>query len=252
MNSKFGLGGERALITGGATGIGYGIAKEMVAAGAEVVLVGRRESALREAAESLGERAFTATHDVTDVNGAEALIAGVTERFGPITILVNNAGNHVKKLADDISMEEFRWVLDTHLTGAFALTRAVIPAMKRARKGSILFTASMATFIGVPQVVAYSAAKAAYGGLVRSLAVELGEYGVRVNAIAPGWIRTPMLEKTVDIDPARRDRVLTRTPMRRFGEVAEIGTAAVFLAGAAASFITGTILPVDGGILIGF
>jgi len=124
--------------------------------------------------------------------------------------------------------------------------------MKARGKGHILFRAWMTTFIGMPQVIAYSAAKAAFGGMVRALTADLAPSGIRVNALAPGWIDTPMLHKAVDGDPERKAKILGRTPMKRFGSTEDIGDAAVFLSSPAASFITGVVLPVDGGAVTGF
>jgi gluconate 5-dehydrogenase len=168
------------------------------------------------------------------------------------TVLVNNAGGHLKKAAVDTSVDEFRALLNTHIHGAFALTRAVLPPMIAGEHGCILFMASMASLFGIPQVIAYAAAKSAYLGMIRSLACEVGPKGVRVNGIAPGWIETPMLRQALDGDPARREKILARTPLGCFGSPADIGAAAVYLCSPAARFVNGVILPVDGGASIGF
>jgi gluconate 5-dehydrogenase len=128
----------------------------------------------------------------------------------------------------------------------------MIPGMVDRRKGSILFTSSMAAFMGVPQVLAYAAAKSAYFGMVSTLSAELAAMGVRANAIAPGWIFSAMTEKALDSDPARKAKVLSRIQMGRMGSPDDIGHAAVFLSSQAASYITGVTLPVDGGAAIGF
>jgi gluconate 5-dehydrogenase len=248
----FSLAGETALITGGGSGLGLAIARALGAAGASVVLTGRREEVLRRAAASLGPRAHWMRHDVTDSAAADGLVARVAAEVGEVGILVNNAGVHLKKSVTATTDEEFARVLDTHVRGAFAMTRAVVPGMQRRRRGSILFIASMSSLMGIPLVAAYSAAKSAYLGLVRTLACELGPSQVRVNAIAPGWIETPMLHQALDGDPARRDRILGRTPMGRFGQPADIGWAAVYLCSAEAGFVNGVVLPVDGGASIGF
>jgi gluconate 5-dehydrogenase len=251
-SSPFRLDGELALITGGGTGLGLGMARCMVDAGARVVLVGRREEPLREAARSLGEAACVyETFDVTDLPSVPRLIADIHRKHGTLTILVNNAGIHLKKPAVETSEEEFIGVLNTHLLGAHAMTRAVAPAMIEARRGSILFISSMAALFGIPRVIAYAAAKSAYLGVVRCLATEFSPHNVRVNAIAPGWINSQMI-RHLDSDPERRDKILNRTPMHKFGEPEDIGLAAVYLSSPAASFITGAILPVDGGVSIGF
>lgn len=248
----FSLEGQLAVVTGGGTGLGFAMASCFAAAGARVVITGRRAEVLEKAAQSLGPSVFAEQYDVTDFGAASGFVAKIDERYGAPTILVNNAGIHVKKSIEDHTIEDFHSVLATHVEGAFALTRAVVPALKRAGRGSIIFTASMSSFIGMPGIVAYSAAKSAYLGMVRSLAAELGVANIRVNAIAPGWIETPMLHKALDRDPERRQKILDRTPERRFGSPEDIGWAAVFLCSPAASFINGVVLPVDGGASIGF
>lgn len=250
--SDFRLDNDLALITGGGTGLGLAMGHCLAAAGARVVLTGRREDLLKQAAAEIGPRADFIAHDVTLLHQAPAMVDEVTERFGAITILVNNAGIHLKKPALETSEEEFLSVLTTHVLGAHAVSRAVAPGMIERRSGSILFIASMAALFGIPQVVAYSAAKSAYVGMVRSLAAELSPHGVRVNAIAPGWIETEMTRQAMDGDPERRKKILGRTPLARFGEPDDIGQAAVYLCSPAAKFVTGVVLPVDGGASIGF
>jgi NAD(P)-dependent dehydrogenase (short-subunit alcohol dehydrogenase family) len=248
----FSLRGEIALVTGGGTGIGLAIAQAMVAAEARVVILGRRSAELEAAARSLGERAIPIVHDVNDLGSADGLIGRVTREIGAPTCLVNNAGIHIKKPAVETTTEDFQAILNTHILGAHALTRAVIGGMMARRHGSILFTASMASLFGIPQVVAYAAAKSAMLGLVRSYAVEFSPHGVRVNAIAPGWIETALSRKALASDPSRESRILSRTPLARLGAPEDIGWAAVYLTAAAAKFVSGVVLPVDGGVSIGF
>jgi gluconate 5-dehydrogenase len=247
----FSLQGEVALITGGGTGLGYAIASAFVEAGAKVAITGRRESVLNDAAAALGPNALSIVHDVTSKD-AGPLIQQVKERLGSVSILVNNAGIHLKKDVLDTSNDEFQAVLDTHVLGALSVTRAVLPAMLERRSGAILFIASMTSFMGVPRSIAYSAAKSAYVGMVRSLASELGPQNIRVNAVAPGWIETPMLHQALDGDAPRAAKILARTPMARYGDPADIGNAAVYLCSRAAGFVNGVVLPVDGGASIGF
>jgi gluconate 5-dehydrogenase len=171
---------------------------------------------------------------------------------GPATILINNAGIHLRKPALDGTPEDVRKLFDTHVTGALGLARAVAPTMIEQGKGSIVFVTSMAALFGLPEVMAYSAAKSALLGVVRSLAVEWSPHGVRVNAIAPGWIDTPMLHRSLDADPQRKQKILARTPLGRFGEPNDVGWAAVYLCSAQAKFVTGQQLIVDGGVSIGF
>jgi len=250
--TPFSLDGQLALITGGGTGLGFAIASCFVAAGARVIITGRRAEVLREAASRLGPNALAQAFDVTNGAGAKKLIAKVEAEYGVPTILVNNAGTHVKRTVEETTLEDFRGILETHVDGAFAMTQAVVPGMKRSGRGSILFTASMSSLIGMPKIVAYSAAKSAYLGMVRSMASELGPDNIRVNAIAPGWIETPMLEQALAGDPERTQKILSRTPQHRFGKPQDIGWCAVFLCSAAASFINGAVIPVDGGASIGF
>lgn len=251
-HEAFSLAGKLAIVTGGGTGLGYAIATCFIASGARVVITGRRVAILEEAVVRLGPNAFAERHDVTDASSAASLLERIESKYGLPSILVNNAGTHVKKTLAETSIEDFRRTLATHLDGAFAMTQATAPLIKRAGGGSILFIASMTSLIGLPLVVAYSAAKAGYLGMVRSLASELGPDNIRVNAIAPGWIETPMLEAALAGDPERRQKILLRTPQQRFGKPEDIGWCAAFLSSTAASFINGAVLPVDGGASIGF
>ena len=248
----FSLEGETVLITGGGTGIGSAIATCMHTAGAKVILVGRRENLLKEQVEKLGDNSVYLVHDITELDKAETLIEKAEGQFGPITSLVNNAGIHIKKSAIETTVDEFQSVMNTHILGAHALVAALAPRMVARRSGTILFTASMASIFGIPKVIAYSAAKSAMLGVVRTLATELSPDGIRVNAIAPGWIETEMSKKAMDGDPERKNKILSRTPMASFGKPDDIGWAAVYLASKASSFVTGVTLPVDGGISIGF
>ncbi len=252
LADAFSLSGNLAIVTGGGTGLGFSMAACMAAAGARVVIIGRRLDVLRQAAERLGADAFAEQHDVTDDKGAGELMDRIATRHGLPTILVNNAGTHVKKPIESHTVTEFRGILETQVEGAFSMTRAAVPLMREARRGSVLFTASMSSLIGMPNIVAYSAAKSAYLGMVRSLASELGPHNIRVNAIAPGWIETPMLTKALANDPDRQQKILARTPQQRFGKPDDIGWASVYLSSPAAAFINGSVLVVDGGASIGF
>lgn len=253
MKEPFSLAGQTALITGGGTGLGLGMARCLAAAGAKVVLVGRRETELAKAEQLIGAAAAYVAHDVTQLHRASELIAAAESKAGsPVSILVNNAGIHLKKPAQDTTPEEFQAVLTTHVCAAQALVAAVLPGMLQRKQGSILFTASMASLFGIPLVLAYAAAKSALVGMVRSLATEVSSQGVRVNAIAPGWMDSDMMRNALAGDPARRDKILGRTPMGCFGEADDVGNAAVYLCSPAAKFVTGVVLPVDGGVSIGF
>jgi gluconate 5-dehydrogenase len=248
----FRLDGQRALITGGSAGLGFAIAEAMTTAGAGVTITGRREAALRRACDQLGSQARYIVHDVTDLALVPHLVRDVEDRFGPLDILVNNAGNHLKKPAVETSDAEFAQVITTHLFGSYALSRECGRRMMERGRGSIILILSMAALFGIPQVSAYTAAKSALLGLTRSLATEFSPRGVRVNAIAPGWIETAMTRHAHQNDPARTVRVLERTPLGRMGEPEDVGYAAVYLSSPAARFVTGIVLPVDGGVSIGF
>lgn len=250
--NPFSLEGELAVITGGGTGLGLGIARCMIAAGARVVIVGRREDVLVGACRELGSQACYRAHDICQFEKNEGVIASITSELGAPTILVNNAGTHFKKPSVDVSIGEFKALMDTHVFAAHSLSCACLKQMIPAKRGSILYIASMTSFIGQPLVMAYSAAKSAFVGIVRTMSADHAADGIRVNAIAPGWIQSPMLEKALAGDEPRRNKILSRTPMKRFGEPEDIGHAAVYLSSRAARFVTGVVLPIDGGASIGF
>lgn len=251
FRNAYSLKGEVCLVTGGGTGLGLGMARAFIASGARVVLVGRRELVLAAAVNELDGATYE-VHDITHNDKSDELLARVANRVGPVSVVVNNAGIHQKKPFEEISDDEFLSVLNVHLLGAASVTRASIPYMTKTRHGVVLFITSMAALFGMPKVAAYSAAKSACMGLVRSLACELAPKNIRVNAITPGWIDTPMLHRALDGDSERKKRILQRTPMERFGDPEDVGWAAVYLCSPSAKFITGAILPVDGGASIGF
>jgi len=248
----FRLDGQLALVTGGGTGLGFGICQALTQAGARVVMTGRRQDVLRDACQQLGSAASYLQHDVTDLSTIPGLVQRIEEELGPLDILVNNAGNHLKRPAVETSDADLAGILQTHLLGSFALSRECGRRMTGRGRGSILMIASMSALFGIPQVSAYSAAKSAMAGLTRALAVEFSPHGVRVNAIAPGWIDTMLSRKAFEGDPARKQRILDRTPMGTLGEILDVGYAAVYLSSPAARFVTGIVLPVDGGASIGF
>ncbi|NWK56444.1 SDR family oxidoreductase [Verrucomicrobiaceae bacterium N1E253] len=241
-----------AIVTGAARGIGFGIAKSFVDAGAQVVITDLTEEALMEAKTELGDQCHTYVNDVTDKDRHEAFIQQVEEEVGPVSVLVNNAGRHGKKPSFDCSNEEFAAILDTNLHSIFSLTKAALPGMIARGEGSVINISSMSALFGLPEVAAYSSSKTALLGLTRTLAAEYSHSGVRFNCIAPGFIESQMFRAIMDADPAREQKILGRTPMARVGTADEIGHAAAFLASDASRFITGTCLPVDGGASIGF
>jgi gluconate 5-dehydrogenase len=246
------LDGRCALITGGGSGIGYAVAEAFGSSGARTIIAGRRKEVLDDAAERLPGEIIPQQLDVRDSAESTRILEDLNERYGPITILVNNAGIHLKKSGEDTTVEEFQSVLNTHVLGAHALTRVAIPRMRSAGGGSVLFVASMAALFGIPYVTAYSAAKSAYLGMARTLATEYGQSNIRFNVLAPGWIDSEMMRGAVEKDPARKEKILGRTPLGRFGTAEEVASAALFLSSDAARFVTGVCLPIDGGAAIGF
>lgn len=253
MAKYYNLDGQTAVVTGGSTGLGLAITRCLVSAGARVVVLSFE--APEQAAEALaefGDQVAFYQFDITDTAHTQEMADRIVEEQGPVTILVNNAGNHCKKFIWDMSVEEYVNVLNVHLVGAFALTKAFVPQMKELGHGRILFQASMTSYIGQPQVAGYSTAKAGYLGLIHTLTAELAEYGITVNAIAPGWIDTPMFHKATDNDPPRLAKIMGRIPAKTVGDPMDVGMCAAFLCSEAARYISGTCIPVDGGALIGF
>ncbi len=247
------LSGQVAVVTGGASGLGLAITRCLASAGAKVCVAsrGKTENA-EEALRPLGDAVAFYPFDVMETEKAEALIGQVVRDQGRIDILVNNAGNHCKKFIWDMTVEEYKRVLDVHLAGSFALTKAAVPFMKKQGRGRILFQASMTSYIGQPMVAGYSTAKAGMLGLIHTLTAELAEFGITVNAIAPGWIDTPMFHQATDNDPPRLAKILGRIPAKSVGDPMDVGMVAAFLCSDAARYISGSCIPVDGGALIGF
>lgn len=248
----FGLAGKRALVTGGGTGIGLAIATCMAAAGAELVLAGRRPAPLEAAAAAIGPAARVAVVDLSETAGLGDFAEMVERVHGPIDILVNNAGHTIKKPFLEATLAEFDSVMDVHLRGPLELTRHVIRRQLERGHGNVLFTASMTSYIGQPLVHGYTAAKSALLGVVRALSAEFAGRGIRVNGVAPGWIDTALFRGATANDPERQRKILGRIQMQRIGTPEEVAWACVFLASPAAAYITGQTLVVDGGALVGF
>jgi NAD(P)-dependent dehydrogenase (short-subunit alcohol dehydrogenase family) len=252
LPAPFSLAGQSALVTGGGTGIGLATAHCLAACGARVIVAGRREAELAKAVAAIGPLASAQVLDVSDLAAIPGVVRALRDTHGPVNLLVNNAGINLKKPFAETNDGELLTILQTNVVGANALTHALLPQLRESGRGSVVFTSSMAAMFGLPRVTAYSIAKSALTGAVLSLAVELGGENIRVNAVAPGWIETEMTRKAFANDPARRDKILSRTPLGRMGEPTDIGWAIAYLCSPAAKFITGTILVVDGGASIGF
>jgi NAD(P)-dependent dehydrogenase (short-subunit alcohol dehydrogenase family) len=241
-----------ALITGGASGIGLAIAKKFVEHNITCILIGRDDKKLREACCGLGELTNCFRYDVTRLEGIPDMVNRIENKYGRVDILVNNAGIHLKKPIHDVTDEEYQKVILTNQVAVFTISREISKIMLKAGKGSIINISSMASQYGIPLVIAYSAAKSAVEGMTRAMAVELSPRGIRVNCIAPGFIATEMSSRALASDPERVKKIFVRTPLGRLGTVEEVADAALFLATESSSYITGVVLPVDGGNSIGF
>lgn len=252
MQHPFSLTGKVALITGGGTGIGLDMAKCFVRSGATVIITGRREEVLKEAVQAIGQGAHYLVNDVSDLSQTTSLVHQIVSQFGQIDILVNNAGINMKKHAIEVSDEEFNRIIQTNLNAVFALTREVGKHMLDRKSGSIIMISSMAAYYGIDRVAAYASSKTGIYGLVRVLASEWSQHGIRVNAIAPGFIETAMSRTAMNSDPDRKHKAMDRTPAGHFGKPEDVAWAAVYLASDASSYVTGVSLPVDGGNSIGF
>jgi len=240
------------LVTGGASGLGYAITKAFISNRSKVVIAGRDEAKLKSARKELGRRVHCIAFDVNDLDRLPSLVDQIERSVGGLDVLVNNAGINLKKDVFHVTNEEYQRIIQTNQTAVFALSREAAKVMIGHGSGNIIMISSMASRYGIPKVIGYTASKAAVEGMTRALAVELAPHRIRVNCIAPGFIKTDMSSKALDDDPERKKKVLARTPMGKLGEPSDIANAALFLASSQSKFITGVVLPVDGGNSIGF
>jgi NAD(P)-dependent dehydrogenase (short-subunit alcohol dehydrogenase family) len=246
------LAGKNVLVTGGGSGLGFAIAQSFVQNKSIVFIVGRDAKKLERARTKLGRRARCIAFDLNEIDLIPDLVQRIETLVGPLDVLVNNAGMNMKKDALAVTNREFESLVRLNQTAVFALSREVAKGMVARRSGSIVMISSMASHYGIPKVIGYSASKAAVESMTRALAVEWSPKGIRINCIAPGFIETAMSSEALDKDPERKRRVLNRTPMGRLGEAQDIANAALFLASEQARYVTGIVLPVDGGNSIGF
>jgi NAD(P)-dependent dehydrogenase (short-subunit alcohol dehydrogenase family) len=250
--SRFDLTGRSAVVTGATRGLGRAFARALAEAGADIVVVGRDEVAAAEVEKELaeiGRRSCTVIADITSRPEVERVLAMAVERFGAVDVLVNNAGACIHRPALEVTDEEWRQVLDVNLDALWTACQVFGRHMVERRRGSIVNVGSIsAQIVNRPQwQPAYNASKAAVHQLTRSLAAEWAPYGVRINALAPGYIKTAMAP--VD-DPRFRQHWIDDAPMQRYGTPDELGPAMVFLASDASSFVTGSVLVADGGYTV--
>lgn len=248
---SFRLDGRNALVTGGGTGIGRGIAEAFAAAGARVALAGRRPEPLEETAGAIGEAAIAVPGDVTKEDDRRRIVAETVSGLGGLDVLVNCAGAVVSRPAAELDEEEWERMLRVNLTAVMLLSRQALPHLRK-RRGCIVNVSTGASLQPVPGYAAYGASKAALNYASQVLAMEAAP-DVRVNVICPGGVDTPIFETFV---PAERigsvlERFREQTPMGRVGQPRDIAAAALYLASEAASLVTGTVLTVDGGLNLG-
>ena len=246
----FDLTGRAAVVTGGNGGIGLGMARGLAGAGAAVVVAGRNPeknaAAVREL-EARGARAAAVEVDVCREDSCRALVRAAVDRFGRLDVLVNNAGTNLRKQPEAYSLDEWRMILETNLTSAFACAQAAYPEMVRAGGGKIVNIGSMMSIFGAAFTAAYAASKGGVVQLTKALATAWAKDNIQVNAVLPGWIDTELTRQARRDVPGLHERVLARTPAGRWGAPDDLAGIAVFLAGPGSDFVTGTAIPVDGG-----
>jgi NAD(P)-dependent dehydrogenase (short-subunit alcohol dehydrogenase family) len=248
---KLDFTGQTVLVTGAGQGNGAAIARAFGAAGANVAVVDRNLDTARQVAREMsdtGTRAEAFALDVSDAGACAAMAADVEQRLGAVSVLVNNAGILLRgAFGQGDALGDWRRTLDVNLGGPYNMVLAFLAQLK-AMRGCVLNVASIQSFVATPNSVPYTASKGGVAQLTKALASELAPHGIRVNAIAPGFMLTPMTESTA-ASPEKTAALLAHVPLKRAGEAAELGGPALFLCSSQASYITGTILPVDGGYL---
>jgi 2-deoxy-D-gluconate 3-dehydrogenase len=246
----FDLHDKVAIVTGGNGGIGLGIARGLAQAGASVAIVGRNQEKIASALADLstvGNGALGVQADVTDPGQVQRMVAETTARFGSVDILVANAGTNIRKTPENYSLGEWHQIVDLNLTSVFDCCQAVYPHMVQRGGGKIVTIGSMTSIFGFDVAAIYAATKGAVVQLTRSLASAWAKDNIQVNSILPGWINTDLTRGARRNLPELHERVVSRTPARRWGDPEDLAGAAVFLCSPASNFVTGTALPVDGG-----
>ena len=247
----FDLTGKVAIVTGGNGGIGLGMAQGLAQAGAKIAVVGRNAEKSAGAAKQLADEAnvetLVVTADLAHADQVERVAAEVLDGFGRIDILFNNAGINIRKPPHELSLEDWHTVLDVNLTSAFLLSKAVYPAMKRGGGGKIINIGSMTSIFGSSFAPAYATSKGGIVQLTKSMALAWAPDHIQVNAILPGWFDTELTEKARQEIPGLHERVLARIAHGRWAKPADMAGTAVWLASPASDYVTGIVVPVDGG-----
>ncbi|MFV0437475.1 MAG: SDR family NAD(P)-dependent oxidoreductase [Desulfopila sp.] len=250
LEKTFSITGKVSVVTGGARGIGYGIAVALAGAGSDVMLVARTEAQLLAAKQQLenstGRKVETVTADLSRTDASEYIIEQALSRFGRIDILANNAGSNIRKAILEFSPEDFDKIIDIQLKSAFFTAQLAAREMTKTGGGRIINIASLTSKIGLPGIGLYGAAKGGVFAFTKAMATELAGSNINVNAVAPGYVRTAMTEAAF-ANEERYNWMLSRIPMNRFGTPEDIGNTVLFLASPAANYITGEVIYVDGG-----
>ena len=251
MKSMFDLTGKTAVVTGASRGLGQQIAVALAEAGADLCVTARSEASLgetKEKIEALGKTCLAYAQDVTDIGSIDAALSAFEVHGRSIDILVNNAG--YEQVAPSLDVDEETWdrIVGTNLKGAFFWSQAAARRMAKQGNGSIVNLCSLTSYVGIPTAVPYGSSKSGLLGMTRALSAEWAQYGIRVNAIAPGYFRTAMTEVFYQNEDWAI-QMLGKIPQKRFGTESDIGGAVVFLTSAASAYVTGQCIPVDGGYL---
>lgn len=247
---RFDLSGRVAIVTGGNGGIGLGMARGLAEAGACVVVAARNRAKNAQAVkelEAFGAQAIAVETDVAQEASVGALMAATVDRFGRLDILVNNAGINIRKAPETYTLKEWQQIIETNLTSAFLCSKAAYPHLVSAGGGKIINVGSMLSIFGASFAAAYGASKGGIVQFTKALASAWAKDGIQVNAILPGWIDTDLTRQTRKDVPGINERVLARTPAGRWGMPDDLAGVAVFLASPASDFVTGAVIPVDGG-----
>lgn len=248
-DSRWGLHGKKAVVTGGSKGIGEATVKELLALGAEVLAVARKQEALDSLEEQFPQGLYTLAADVSEPAGREAVAAWVQQEWGKLDILVNNAGTNIRKPTAEYTSEEYDFIMQTNLRSAFELNRLLYPLLQQSEQGNIVHVTSVAGLVHVRTGSIYGMTKAALTQLTRNLAAEWAKDRIRVNAVAPWYISTP-LAQTVLQNPEFYQNVISRTPLQTIGKPEDVAGAVAFLCMPAAAYITGQTIAVDGGFTV--